>query len=60
MYSYLKDNVVERTRKQSGKETYIANMLIRTLYSNNVSDSESYRIIKTFKDMVLGSDVVIY
>lgn len=41
------------------KEAYIANMLINTLYSNDVSNAECYRIIKLFKDMVLGGHVTI-
>ena len=40
--------------KQLEKENYIANMLIRTLYSNDVNNSECYRIIKLFKEKVLG------
>lgn len=30
------------------KENYIADMLIRTLYLNNISDVECYNIIKLF------------
>lgn len=40
--------------KQLEKENYIANMLVRTLYSNDVDNSECYRIIKLFKEKVLG------
>ena len=40
--------------KQLDKENYIANMLVRTLYSNEVTNSECYRIIKLFKQKVLG------
>lgn len=40
--------------KQLEKENYIANMLVRTLYSNDVNNSECYRIIKLFKEKVLG------
>lgn len=40
---------------QQEKENYITNMLIRTLYSNDVDNAECYRIIKLFKDKVLGS-----
>ena len=61
MYS-LVDEVASMYRKQSlqnEKEAYIANMLINTLYSNDVSNAECYRIIKLFKDMVLGSHVTI-
>lgn len=34
---------------QQEKENYITNMLIRTLYSNDVDNTECYRIIKLFK-----------
>lgn len=40
--------------KQLEKENYIANMLVRTLYSNDVNNSERYRIVKLFKEKVLG------
>lgn len=40
---------------QQEKENYITNMLIRTLYSNDVDNAECYRIIKSFKDKVLGN-----
>lgn len=53
------ENIVEKTLKQREKETYIANMLVRTLYSNDVNNAECYQIIKTFKNMVLGMDVQI-
>ena len=59
MYNYLKNNILEQTSEQLGKEAYIANMLVRTLYSNDISDSEAYNIIKQFKNMVLGGDVTI-
>lgn len=36
------------------KEDYIVNMLIRTLYSNEVTNAECYRIIKKFKEKVIG------
>lgn len=41
------------------KRNYIANMLVRTLYSNNVTNAECYNIIKAFKEKVLGKDVII-
>lgn len=44
--------------KQQEKENYIANMLVHTLYSNDVNNSECYRIIKLFKEKVLGEIVV--
>lgn len=43
---------------QQYKENYIADMLVHTLYSNDVSNDECYRIIKLFKEKVLG-DVTI-
>lgn len=45
----------EEHAKQTEKENYIANMLVRTLYSNNVNNSECYRIIELFKKKVLGN-----
>ena len=39
---------------QLEKESYIADMLIRTLYSNDVNNQECYQIIKLFKERVLG------
>ena len=44
---------------QQEKENYIADMLVHTLYSNNVNNNECYNIIKLFKEKVLG-DVQIY
>lgn len=40
---------------QQEKENYIANMLVRTLYSNDVNNAECYRIIRLFEDKVLGN-----
>lgn len=47
------DNTMQ-TVEQSEKENHIANMLVRTLYSNDVTISECYHIIKLFKEKVLG------
>jgi hypothetical protein len=47
-------DAVAQVNKQMEKENYIANMLVRTLYSNQVSNSECYRIIELFKKKVLG------
>ncbi len=52
-------NIAEKVYEQNEKENYIANMLVRTLYSNNVENDECYRIIKLFKNKVLGSDIKI-
>lgn len=59
MFNYDKNNITEQTLMQCDKETYIANLLLRCLYSENVNNSECYRIIKKFKDIVLGSDTII-
>lgn len=56
---YIQNNIIEKVYKKNEKENYIANMLVHTLYSNNVDQDECYRIIKLFKDMVLGSDIMI-
>lgn len=48
------NDIINQTTNQMNKENYIANMLVNTLYSNNVSNSECYRIIKLFKEKVLG------
>lgn len=48
-------NISEQTSNRLSKENYIANMLIRTLYSNDVNNAECYRIIKLLKEKVLGN-----
>ena len=40
--------------EQLEKENYIANILVRTSYSNDVNNAECYRIIKLFTEKVLG------
>lgn len=55
----ISNNIIEKVYEKNEKENYIANMLVHTLYSNNVDQDECYRIIKLFKDMVLGSDIMI-
>ena len=50
----INNNIELQHTEQQEKENYIANMLIRTLYSNNVNQSECYRIIELFKEKVLG------
>lgn len=57
MYNNIVD-VVNHTTEQMEKENYIANMLVRTLYSNEVNISECDRILKLFKEKVLGTDVI--
>lgn len=56
---HTSNNIAEKTLEQREKENYIANMLVRTLYSNDIENAECYRIIKLFKDKVLGSDIEI-
>lgn len=56
---YIQNNIIEKVYEKNEKENYIANMLVRTLYSNDVENAECYRIIKLFKDKVLGSDIEI-
>lgn len=53
--NYNNVSIVEQTSKQLEKENYISEMLVRTLYSNNVNNEECYRIIKLFKEKVLGN-----
>lgn len=53
MFQLDKNNVVAQQMEQHYKENYIVNMLMRTLYSNNVNKSECYRIIELFKEKVL-------
>lgn len=58
MFQLNKNDIVGKTMDQQYKENYIADMLVRTLYSNNVDISECHHIIKLFKEKVLG-DVAI-
>ena len=55
MFQMNKNDIVGKTMDQLYKENYIADMLVRTLYSNDVNDSECYNIIKLFKEKVLGN-----
>ncbi len=50
--------MLEQVSEQLEKENYIADMLVHTLYSNDVNNSECYRIIKLFKEKILG-DIAI-
>lgn len=47
-------NVCEQATLQLQKENYIADMLVRTLYCNDVTEAECYHIIKLFKKKILG------
>lgn len=48
------NDIVGKTMDQQYKENYIADMLVRTLYSNDVTNDECYHIVKLFKEKVLG------
>lgn len=58
MFKTNENNVVGQTMDKYEKENYIADMLIRTLYSNNVNNNECYYIIKLFKEKGLGNVVI--
>ena len=55
MYQMNKNDIVGQAMNQLEKENYIANMLVRTLYSNDVNNAECYNIIKLFKEKVLSN-----
>lgn len=55
MFQINEYDIVGKTMDQQYKENYIADMLVRTLYSNDVNVPEYYRIIKLFKEKVLGN-----
>ena len=50
-----KNNSVTQQIIQYEKEIYIVNMLIRTLYSNDVNKDECCRIIEKFKEKALNN-----
>ena len=54
MFQMNENDVVGKTMDQQYKENYIADMLVRTLYSNDVTNDECYHIVKLFKEKVLG------
>lgn len=58
MYQMNENDIVGKTMDQQYKENYISDMLVRTLYSNDVSNDECYHIIKLLKEKVLGNVVV--
>lgn len=58
MFQMNENDIVGKTMDQQYKENYIADILVRTLYSNDVNNSECYRIIKLFKEKVLGNVAV--
>ena len=47
-------DTVGKSMDQFEKENYIVDMLVHTLYSNNVNDDECYRIVKLFSQKLLG------
>ena len=58
MFQMNENDVVGKTMDQQYKENYLPDMLVRTLYRNDVSNNECYHIVKLFKEKVLG-DVTI-
>lgn len=55
MFQMTENDICGKTMDELYKENYIANMLVRTLYSNDVNNEECYNIIKLFKEKVLGN-----
>lgn len=56
---YILNNITQEILERKEKENYIANMLVRTLYSNDIDNDECYHIIKLFKEKVLGNDIFL-
>lgn len=52
MFKADENNIVAKQMEQRYKENYIADMLVRTLFSNDVNISECHRIIELFKNKV--------
>lgn len=55
MFQTAEYNIVNKAINQIEKENYIVDMLINTLYSNNVTNDECYRILKLFKERTIGN-----
>ncbi len=55
MFQMNEYDIVGKTMDELYKENYISDMLVRTLYSNDVNSAECYNIIKLFKEKVLGN-----
>lgn len=55
MFQMNENDIVGKTMDQQYKENYIADMLVRTLYLNDVDNEECYNIIKLFKEKVIGN-----
>lgn len=60
MYQNNNINVVEQACQQLEKENYIADMLVRTLYSNDVNNAVCYRIIELFTKKFLVNNHHLY
>lgn len=58
MFKIDTNNINNKTSIQREKENYIANMLVNTLYSNNINNAECYRIIQLFEKKVLGDEIL--
>lgn len=54
-----KNNIVLKICEENEKHNYIANLLVRTLKSNEVDTNEYYDILELFKEKVLGNDVIL-
>lgn len=50
----IQNELLYNVSLQQEKENYISDMLVRTLYSNDVNNAECSRIIKLFEERVLG------
>ena len=55
MFQMNENDIVGKTMDEQYKENYISEMLVHTLFSNNVTNDECYHIIKLFKEKVLGN-----
>ena len=52
MFQLDKNNVVSQQMEQHNKESYIANMLVRTLMSNTVTYIECCHIVELLKEKI--------
>lgn len=57
MFPFNNNDVVGNAMLQLEKENYIVDMLIHTLYSNDVNNAECYHIVKLFNERVLGNTI---
>lgn len=58
MFQINENDIVGKTMDKLYKENYIVDMLVHTLYSNDVDNDECHNVIKLFKERVLG-DITI-